>query len=126
MTAAQRLSADRLIAAKGQVVTLTRRASGDYDPATGTTAITETTQTGKGVILPFATGLRKQAGTSITVGDKQCLLSALDSDGAALEAPEVDDTLTDANGTVYTITETSPLAPAGDALIYDLTVRAAT
>lgn len=46
MTVAQRSTANRLIADKGQTVTLTRRASGAYNPATGTSAITTTTQTG--------------------------------------------------------------------------------
>lgn len=123
MTALQRTSANRMIAAKGQTVTLTRRAAGAYNPATATSAITETTQTGKGVILPFASGLRKMAGTTIPASDQQCYLSALNSAGAALTAPQVDDTLTDANAQVYTITEVAPLSPAGLSIIYELTVR---
>lgn len=125
MTAAQRLSANRMIEAKGQTVTLTRQVPGAYNTATATASITSTTQTGKGVILPFGEGLRKMAGTNIAIGDKQCLLSALKSDGTALTAPQVGDTITDANSVVYEITEVAPLAPAGLAIFYDLTVRAA-
>lgn len=126
MTAAQRLSADRLIEAKGQAVTLTRQASGEYNPATGAASITTTTQTGKGVILPFAVGLRKMAGGNVVMGDAQCLLSALDTAGEPLDpAPVVGDKLTDAAGKAHEITEVNPLQPAGMALIYDLTVRAA-
>ena len=126
MTIAQRTTANRLIADKGQTVTLTRRASGAYNTATGTSAIATTTQTGKGVILPFAQGIRKQSGSNVTAADRLCLLSGLTSAGAALTEPKVDDTLTDAGGAVYTITEVSPLEPAGLAIIYELTVRAAT
>lgn len=126
MTAAQRLSADRMIDAKGQAVTLTRRAAGAYNPATGAAAITPSTQTGKGVILPFGAGIRKRADSLVTQADRQCFLSGLNSAGAALTEPKVDDTLTDAGGNVYTITEVSPLEPAGLAIMYELTLRAAT
>ncbi|MEN9924157.1 MAG: hypothetical protein RL268_283 [Pseudomonadota bacterium] len=126
MTTAQRLSADRMIAAYGQAVTLTRRAAGAYNTATGTAAITTSTQTGKGVILPFGQGIRKQGGTAVTAADRLCYLSGLNSAGAALTEPKVDDTLTDANSAVYTITEVSPLEPAGLAIMYELTIRSAT
>lgn len=126
MTIAQRATAARLIAAKGQAVTLTRRAAGTYDTATGTASIGSTTQTGKGVILPFATGLRKMAGNNIPATDRQCLLSALGDTGAALTAPKVDDTLTDAGGRVYTVVEVGELAPDGVTSLYELTVRANT
>lgn len=112
-------TADRLITAKGQAVTLTRRAAGAYDPATSSAAITTSTQSGKGVILPYATGLRKIAGTNIPATDCQCLLSAV-----GITAPKVDDTLTDAAGKVWSIVEVSTLAPDGTAALYDLTVRA--
>lgn len=125
MTAAQRLSADRMIEAKGQTVTLTRRSAGAYNTATGKAAITETTQTGKGVILPFAVGIRKRGDSNVTQADRQCLLSALNSAGASLTAPVVDDKLTDASGATYVITEVSPLAPDGTAVLYELTVRRA-
>lgn len=124
MTAAQRNTADRMIEAKGQSVTLTRQSAGSYSTSTGAVTITSTTQTGKGVILPLA-GLRKWGNTNVVLGDKQCLLSGLNSAGAALTAPKVGDTLTDANSTVYEITDIAPLEPAGLAIIYDLTVRAA-
>lgn len=123
MTTAQRLSADRMIEAKGQAVTLTRRTSGAYNPATGTASVTTTTQTGKGVILPFAQGIRKMAGSTVLATDRQCLLSALKSDGTALTPPQVDDTLTDANGDVWAVTEVNALAPAGLDIMFDLTVR---
>ena len=124
MTAIQRSTANRLIADKGLTVTLTRQAAGPYDPATGTSAITTTTQTGKGVILPFAAGLRHLAGSTIAIGDKNLLLSAIGSNGAALTPPVLDDKVT-ANGVDYVITDIAPLSPAGLDIMFDCTVRAA-
>lgn len=124
MTVAQRLSADRMIEAKGQAVTLTRRASGSYDTATGTASITESTQSGKGVIFDFGAGLRKMAGANIPAVARQCYLSALNSSGGALSRPEVNDKLTDASGVAYTITEVSELSPAGVDILYTLTIEA--
>lgn len=118
MTFAQ--TADRLIAAQGQAVTLTRRASGAYSSATSAATITPTTQTGKGVILPLGAGFRHAGNSNIPAGSVQCLLSAV-----GITAPTLDDTLTDANGKVWAIVEVSTLAPAGDAVLYDLTVKAA-
>ena len=124
MTVAQRLSANRMIAAKGQTVTITRKTVGDYDPATSSAWVLESTQTGKGVILPLSASVRKLAGTNIAATDSQCLLSALTNTGDALAAPSLDDTITDMAGTVYTVTDIAALAPAGLAIVYDLTVRA--
>lgn len=118
MTVAQRNTANLMIAAKGQAVTITRRTAGAYNTATSSATVTETTQTAKAVILPFPMGLRKQAGTTITAGDVQCLLAA-----GTLTAPEVDDTLTIASGLKYAITEVNALAPAGLTIFYDLTLR---
>jgi hypothetical protein len=123
MTAAQRSTANRMIAAKGQTVTLTRRASGTYDPATGSAAITETTQTGKGVILPLA-GYRKIGVGNIAIGDETLLLSALGGTGT-LSAPHVDDEVTDANGNVYALTVIDPLHPAGLDIMFDCVIRRA-
>lgn len=123
MTVAQRTTAHRMIAARGQAVTLTREASGAYNPATGTATITETTQTGKGVILPLA-GYRRVDGVHIIAGDETLLLSALASDGTALTAPLPGDVLTLADGTTkYTFTTVNPLRPAGLDIILDCVVR---
>lgn len=116
MSAAE--TADRLIAAKGQTVTLTRRASGAYNPATGSAAISTTTQTGKGVILPLSAGLKHMTGSNIPSGAVQCLLSAI-----GITAPKVDDTLTDATGQAWAIIEVSALEPAGSPVMYDLMLR---
>ncbi len=122
MTVAQRSTAHRMIAAKGQAVTLTREASGAYDPATGTATLTETTQTGKGVILPLA-GYRRVDGQSIMAGDETLLLSALDSTGAALTSPFPGDVCTLADGLKFTFVMVNPLRPAGLDIIFDCVVR---
>lgn len=119
-----RAEADAMLEEFGQAVTLTHRAAGAYDPATGTAAITETTQAASAVIFDFAPGLRKMAGENIAAGDRQCYLSALKSDGTALTRPSVNDTLTDANGLALTIVAVSELSPAGVDILYELTVRA--
>ena len=123
MTARQRSSADRMIEAKGQAVTLTASTSGAYSPATGSSAVTETVQIGKGVILPLA-GYRKVDGVNIVSGDETLLLSALDADGLPLDEPAVNDTLTLADGaTKYLFVEVNALSPAGLNIIYDCVVR---
>lgn len=124
MTASQRSRAAQMIAAKGQTVTLTRRAAGSYNPATGAAAITTTTQIGKGVILPLS-AYRKASDAIVVEGDRQLLLSALSTAGAAISAPNVDDTVTLADGSVSSIVAVDPLAPAGMDLIYDVTIRRA-
>ncbi len=124
MTALKRITANRMIAANGQTVTLTRRAAGAYNPATGSAAaITPTTQTGKGVILPLAP-MRKN-GDSIVEGDQQLLLSALTSTGGVLALPHVNDTVTLADASVLTIIAVEPLTPAGLDILYDCIVRRA-
>lgn len=122
MTTAQRSTANRMIAAKGQAVTLTRRASGSYDPATGAAAITTSTQSGKGVILPLA-GYRKVGMGNIVAGDETLLLSGLNTAGAAITAPKVDDELTDAGGKVYALVAIDPLHPDGTDILYDCVIR---
>lgn len=124
MTVAQRLSAHAMIEAKGQTVTLTRRAAGAYNTATGAASITTTTQTGKGVILPLG-GYRKVNGSSVVAGDEVLLLSGLTTSGAVLTAPVVGDDVTGADGSAYVITEIDPLRPAGLSIIYDCIVRRA-
>lgn len=118
-----RQEAADMIADFGQTVTLTRLTSGAYDPATGTSSVTSTTQTGKGVILPLS-AFRKSIG-NIVDGDNQLLLSGLTSTGAVLTTPHVDDTVTDASGNVWSLLAIDPLNPAGTAILYDCIVRRA-
>lgn len=114
-----------MISRSGQTVTLTARNAGAYSPSTGAATITTAAQTGKGVILPLgaqerATGIMKDGGTTTLGNSCQCLLSA-----HGITAPAVDDTLTDAGGTAWSITEVSPLSPAGTVLFFDIRIRGA-
>jgi len=123
MTIQHRATANRLISDKGQSVTVTHREAGAYDPATGTAAIVETTQAGKGVILPLA-GYRKVGIGNIAAGDETLLLSALKTDGTALTRPDIADTVTASDGTIYALVSVDPLHPDGMDSLYDCVVRA--
>lgn len=112
------MSANSLIAAKGQPVTLTLHAGGAYDLATNTVALTDTTVATVGVVLPISRGLRHMAGSNIGVDDQQLLLPG------DIAQPAIDTKAT-INGKTYVIVEVSPLAPAGEALIYDCMIRGA-
>jgi len=123
MTTAQRSTAASLIASKGQALTITRNAAGAYNPATGSAAITSTSQTGYGAVLPL-NPFRKN-GTSIVEGDQQLLLSAIKSDGTALTKPHVNDVVTLADASKATIVAVDPLEPAGLSIFYDCVIRRA-
>lgn len=118
----QRAMANRLISAKGMALTITRRTAAAYNPATGSTAISTSTQTGRGVMFDYPPGLKKMAGTNIAIGERQLLLSALNSAGAAITAPQVDDEIV-WGSKVYLVTAVDTLDPAGSALMFTCTVR---
>jgi hypothetical protein len=111
-------AAARLIAEKGQSVTLTRKSAGSYDLATSSVAVTDAPETVSAVILPLSRGLRHMEGSNIQVGDQQLLL------GGDIAAPQIDDTIT-VGSAIYTIVEVSPLNPGGTNLIYDCVIRGA-
>jgi len=121
MTTAQRSAAYQMIAARGQTVTLTRKAGGAYDPATGTAPITETTQIGKGVILPLS-GYRRFDGTSIVAGDETLLMAAQNTTGGAITDPVPGDAVT-LGVAEYTFVAVNPLRPAGLDIMFDCVVR---
>lgn len=125
MTTAQRSRAHDAIARKGQAITIAGSTGGTYVPGGTVTGATPTSQTGKGVILPLA-GYRKVDGANIIAGDETLLLSALQTNGSALDEPEVGSVLTLADGTTkYTFVMVNPLRPAGLDIIYDCVVRRA-
>ena len=118
-------TADRLLKGKGQSVTLTKQTAGSYDPSTGAATVTTTTQTGTGAVFEYDTkqaGIYNAPGSLVKVGDKQLLLSAFNSSGAVLTAPQVNDTVT-IGGIVYTITQVRSLAPAGTVVLFDCNIR---
>jgi hypothetical protein len=119
-----RATAADMLAEDGQTVTLTYVGGGTYDPATGTTSgAAPSPATVKGAIFPLSP-FRKVQG-NVVEGDQQLLLAAEDTSGAAITAPQVNGTITDANAQVWTIIAVEPLSPAGTDVLHDCIVRRA-
>lgn len=112
----------------GQVIVLSRTTTGAYDTSTGKPGVTSTTQTGSGVVLEYSTftraGVQNTPGSLIQAGDRQLLLSPVDANGQPLNPPPaVDDLVTLADGTTYTVTSAAPLSPAGTPIYFDCNLR---
>jgi hypothetical protein len=122
MTAAQRTSADRMIAKNGQLVSILGGTPGTYDPATGTVSNGSYNKSCKAVLFP-ASPFRKVDGGDIKAGDEQMLLSGLDQSGAALPVPPVNSIITLADASKRTLIAVDVLRPAGLPIIYDCIVR---
>ena len=81
------LNADGL----AQECLITKRASGAYDPTTGTTSVTETTQTAIGAIfdsfseLALPSTFENINNSLVKAGDRILLLSATDTSGNAVD-----------------------------------------
>jgi hypothetical protein len=119
-----RLSAADMLAEDGQTVTLTYVGTSVYDPATGQTTNTAPDPANvKGAFFPLS-AFRKAQG-NVVEGDQQLLLSALDTSGAAIAAPQVNGTITDANAKPWTLIAVDPLSPAGTDVLYDCIARRA-
>jgi hypothetical protein len=119
-----RLTAADMLAEDGQSVTLAYVGTSVYDPATGETTITTPDpETVSGAIFPLS-AFRKSIG-NVVEGDQQLLLSALNTAGAAITAPQVNGTVTDANAQEWTIISVEPLSPAGTDVLYDMVIRRA-
>lgn len=111
-----------MLKGKGQTVTLTKRTAGSYNVSAGSATVTTSTQSAYGAIFDY--GTKQIDGTLIKAGDKQLLLSPLKTDGTALTAPALGDTITDVAGTVYALVEPlKTLNPAGTAILYDCNMR---
>lgn len=111
----------RLLTKYGQVLTLTTQASGAYDTATGSVAVTGSSQSAIGAVFDYSTHEIDQS--IVLAGDKRLYLSPLLADGSALVPPSIDDTVT-VNGITYTIKKINALSPAGTPVLYDCNVRA--
>jgi len=117
-------TAQKLLKGKGQSLTLTKITAGTYNPATGGfTGAGTSTQTAYGAVFDY--GAKQIDGTLIKAGDKQLLLSAFKTDGAALTPPVLGDTVTDAAGVVYTLVDPLKIvSPAGTPVLFDCNLRA--
>jgi hypothetical protein len=118
--------ANKLLKEKGQAITITRNTAGDYDPSTGTAAITTTTQNGWGAVFEYGTqqaGIYNAAGSLIKMGDKRLLLSPTNSTGSEITEPAMGDMVTLSDGTVFTVAQVKKLNPAGTVVLYDINLR---
>ncbi len=115
-------TAQKLLKGKGQSLTLTKITAGTYNPATGGfTGAGTSTQTAYGAVFDY--GAKQIDGTLIKAGDKQLLLSAFKTDGAALTAPVLGDTVS-IGGVTYTLVEPlKTVGPAGITVIYEANIR---
>ncbi|HEX5539901.1 MAG TPA: hypothetical protein VFX01_08960 [Methylophilaceae bacterium] len=118
-------TANRLIADKGQSVTITKITAGTYNPDTGTVENTETTYTGNGVLLDYNLqdkGVTNEGGALIQMGDKKLLLSPIDTSGTSLPAFEPNDTVL-VDGNTWTVVNAKVLSPAGTIVLQELQIR---
>ena len=107
---------DSAMSQYGQLVTLTHKTVGVYDPATGTAATTTATEIGRGVVFDYSMtkdGISQADGTLIAQGDKKLLLSPV-----GITAPRLDDTVL-ANGITFVIKNIKSLNPAGTIVMYE-------
>lgn len=111
---ALKATASGLLSDKGQPMTLTVRTSGAYDPATGTAAVTATTETVSGAVFDYAA--KDIDGTLIKRGDKRVILEA------STLIPTSTCTLT-IGGVVHNIVEAVPVNPGGVVVIYKVQAR---
>lgn len=107
--------ADSILLEYGQSVTLTKITEGEYDPATGAASITETTQTGNGVLMDYGQSIID--GEMIQLGDKQLLLSSV-----GITPPEIGDLVT-IGSKKRTITQIKDYNPAGTSVMLDCNLR---
>lgn len=112
--------ADELLAEFGQSLTIRRRTSGAYDPATGSATVTTADQSGVGAVFDFGlhqSGQYFQPGTMIQAGDKQLLLSPV-----GITAPANGDQAI-IGGVTWAIQSVKTTAPAGEAVIHECLLR---
>ena len=106
---------------------ITKRASGAYDPATGTTSVTETTQTVVGSIFDSLSELTSPSTVTninsslIKSGDRILLLSAIDISGNAVDVEP--DFLISVNGRAYTVITLGAIDPGGVVINYVAILR---
>ena len=123
-TTAGRLLNSKANGGKGQAITLTRQSTGTYNPATGTNAVTTSTQNCTGVVIEY--DAKAIDGDLVRMGDKKLLLSPLNTAGTAITAPVPDEsTVTLADASVWTVKNVDTLDPAGTAILYTLQIRGA-
>src|SRR6185436_7533871 len=107
----------KLIADKGQVVTLRRTVpSGTYDLNTGKQALSPILYSASAVVLDFPN--KEVDLTTILRGDRKVLMPA----SSAMPEPEVGDELV-IGGVTHAVTMVKSLRPAGTTVLYTLGAR---
>lgn len=120
---------DALVEAGGASpgVTLTRTPAGVYDRTTSKVAPgAPVTTAGVGLVFDYelqAAGAGAVEGTLIRDGDKRLLLAAVDAAGVAIPAPVKGDACVAPDGLRYGVELVKTIAPAGVAVLYDVTLR---
>ncbi len=105
---------------KGLACTITKQTAGTYSTSTGVASVSTSTQSAYGALFDYEN--KNIDGTLVKKGDRKLLLSALNTAGAVLTAPSVNDTVT-ANSVTYTIVAIRPIEPSGVAVAYDCQIR---
>ena len=111
---------DASLSQYGQLVTITHKTAGAYDPATGSSAISTITEVGRGAVFDYTRpkdGLSQADGTLILQGDKKLLLSPV-----GITAPKIDDAVI-ANGITFVIKNIKSINPAGTVVMYECNIR---
>jgi len=115
-------TANKLLAGKGQAITITTVVPGTYDPETGLVTNTESIQYGTGAVINWNDS--QVDGTLIKSTDKRLLLSPINTAGGTLTAPALGDTVTDASGVVYTLVDPLiTISPSGTPVLYKCNMR---
>jgi hypothetical protein len=124
-------SSRRLIADKGQSVTINRIVGGTYDPNSSSNTPTSTAYTGVAVLLDYKLqekGIGNEAGSLVQSGDKKLLLAPIgylvSAPSAQIVLPEFEpnDTVT-IGGVTWTVINAKAVNPAGTILIQELQIR---
>lgn len=106
-------TATRLLLRFGAAATLKRETAGTYDPATGTTPVTETSLSTTAAV--FAYDAKYIDGTLILQGDQRAYL-------APGVTPKQGDKLT-WQGADYTLIAVKPISPAGVPVLFEAQIR---
>lgn len=109
------ITAANLLSQFGQSLTITSKSAGAYNPATGTSIITGSTQSGIGAVFDY--GTKDIDGQLILQGDKKLILSQV-----GITSINVDDLVT-IGAKTYTVIMVKELNPAGTNVMYICQLR---
>lgn len=109
-------AAAEILAKFGADGTLTRKAAGTYNPATGAATPSETTTAVTACVFPY--GDRFIDGTTITTRDRQAFIAA----GSGVTEPREGD-LFEWGAELFTVQRVKNLGPARTMVLYEAQVR---